>query len=461
MKISKVRISNILGIKELEFKAGEFNEISGRNGEGKTSIIEAFKSVFQSGNDVTLIRKGTAKGEVGLEIDDGTQIIKTFSDKAELKVLDASGARVKSPASYLDKLVDLVSINPVAFLTAEKKNRTNILLESLPLKLSKEDLRGIDVEFYSHINLGFMHALESISLIHKGIFDERTGINRVIKDKDATVKELQCALNDVHFDPSQDYSLKVSELEKLKDMMENKIKSIVDDFEKGRHEDIEKEQGYYLTAKDKIEQEYQDGLAKLQAKREQQLLETINNFDLRKEAINESFDKHIQSRREAFNEKYNPLIEQLGTLRERQKQFSGYQKQNELLEKFVEERESAKVKSESLSNQLMTLDGIKTSLISGLPIDGLEVVDGQIYRHGVIFDRLNTAQQIDIAVEIAKLRAGDIGVICVDGLERFDKDTFEVFKQKAEESNLQLFVTRVSDSELSLNGSLLNNNGAY
>lgn len=456
MKISKIRISNILGIKELEFNAGNFNEISGKNGEGKTSIIEAFKSVFQGGNDVTLIRKGTAKGEVGLEIDDGTQIIKSYSDKAKLEILDASGAKVKSPATYIEKLTDLISINPVAFLTADKKNRTNILLETLPLKLSKADLSGVDEDFYSNINLSFMHALEALSQIQKAIYDERTGTNRVVKDKDATVKELQDGLNEVHFNPTEDYSNQISELENIKEKMEGKLKSIIEECEKGRSEDIEKVRISYFNKKDEIEKQYQIELAKLQAKRDELLIEARAVLDTQKDEIDESTERKIQSRREAFGDKYNPLIENLATMRERQKQFSGYQKQNELLEKFVQEREDAKIKSESFSSQLERLEHIKSSLLSGLPIDGLEIVDGQIYRHGIIFDRLNTAQQIEIAIEVAKLRAGELGVICVDGLERFDKDTYQEFKQKAEESNLQLFITRVSDSELSINGNSIN-----
>ncbi|CAH1654942.1 Exonuclease SbcC [Hyphomicrobiales bacterium] len=58
MKIHHIRISNILGVDQLEFEAGQFNEISGQNGTGKTSVLEAIKSVTQTGHDATLLRKG-------------------------------------------------------------------------------------------------------------------------------------------------------------------------------------------------------------------------------------------------------------------------------------------------------------------------------------------------------------------------------------------------------------------
>jgi len=456
MNITKVRIANILGIQEIEFDAGQFNVISGKNGLGKTSFIEAIKSAFQGGNDVTLIRKGSAQGEVGLELSDGTQIIKRFADKADLKVIDSAGKEVKKPAGYLDKLADMISINPVSFLNADKKNRTNILLEALPLKINKSDLSGIDTEYYDNINLGFLHALEALEAIRKVIFDERTGVNRVVKDKDATVKELQVGLNNIDFDPTLDYSAKIEELEKMKVMMENKLRSIIDEFEKGRNEDIERVQVAYYTTKDRIESEYQTELAKLQAKRDEQLNSARVYLDTQKDEINNSINTKIQSRKDAYSDKYNPLITQLASAREKHKLLTGYQKQNDMINKFVADREEFALKAASLTEQLATLEEIKTNLLSKLPIDGLEIIDGQIYRNGIIFDRLNTAQQIEIAIEIAKLRAGELGVICVDGLERFDDETFSAFKEKAEQSNLQMFVTKVGDGSLKINGQSIN-----
>ncbi|MNE63998.1 hypothetical protein D3C80_1593820 [compost metagenome] len=85
-----------------------------------------------------------------------------------------------------------------------------------------------------------------------------------------------------------------------------------------------------------------------------------------------------------------------------------------------------------------------------MPIPGLEVRDGEVFRNGITFDRLNTAQQVDIAVEIAKLRAGELGVICVDGIEALNSQAFDEFRERALQSGLQLFVSRVSDEEFTV-----------
>jgi hypothetical protein len=89
-------------------------------------------------------------------------------------------------------------------------------------------------------------------------------------------------------------------------------------------------------------------------------------------------------------------------------------------------------------------------LLASLPIPGLAVIDGEIYRNGVVFDRLNTAQKVEIAVEIAKLRAGDLSVICVDGIELMDTNHFNEFRKQSLESGMQMFVTRVADGEFGI-----------
>ena len=55
-----------------------------------------------------------------------------------------------------------------------------------------------------------------------------------------------------------------------------------------------------------------------------------------------------------------------------------------------------------------------------------------------------------VAIEIAKLRAGDLAICCVDRFEALSPDTLAEFKKRAEASNLQLIVTRVDRGELTI-----------
>ena len=63
---------------------------------------------------------------------------------------------------------------------------------------------------------------------------------------------------------------------------------------------------------------------------------------------------------------------------------------------------------------------------------------------------MNSARQIEVAFQVAKLRAGKVGLIVADGLERFDEETYRTFEAAAASAGLQFVVGRVGQGELSV-----------
>jgi len=76
MKITKIKISNILGISEAELD-GRSVELQGGNGTGKTSIIDAIRLALTNTvkRDV-VIKKGATEGEVLIETNSGLSILR-------------------------------------------------------------------------------------------------------------------------------------------------------------------------------------------------------------------------------------------------------------------------------------------------------------------------------------------------------------------------------------------------
>ena len=83
-----------------------------------------------------------------------------------------------------------------------------------------------------------------------------------------------------------------------------------------------------------------------------------------------------------------------------------------------------------------------------LPIPGAEVRDGEIYVNDVPFDRINRAQQVQFALNLARLRAGELGLVLVDGLECLDAETYPAFEAAAATTGLQFLVNRVTSGPL-------------
>ena len=141
MKISHVRIQNILGIKQFEFDAGQFNILSGKNGQGKTSVLEAIKAALKGGNDATLLRKGAEAGEVVLVLEDGLEIRKRVTSRTATTTVLQDGKSQPRPAEFLSRFADMMSVNPVDFLTAPKKKRVEVLLEAMPIEAGAVGLK--------------------------------------------------------------------------------------------------------------------------------------------------------------------------------------------------------------------------------------------------------------------------------------------------------------------------------
>lgn len=437
MKIAKLKINNILGITELELTPGQFTEISGPNGTGKTSILEAIKSVLETGHDATLLRKGAEKGETVLVLDDGTELSKTVTPTGSTSAVRRNGKREKSPGAVLKSLADMMSVNPIDFLRAPTKDRVRVLLEAMPLvadpaKLT--EIAGIKVTAAPGT-----HALHLIQQVHTEVYDARTGTNRAVKEKKNTITQLEQAVPPVQEGLDGDEDELTAALQEIDATRDAELKRISDKLQEIRDNTNIEIGG--------IRSELQAAIDKLKAEAQEKVDALHANLAKREKQAADARERNVQS----FAEQREPIAAQLGTLRQNRDLIARRAQTLETIGVMEIELEGLENEAQRQTEALGAIEQYKSDLLNSLPIPGLEVRDGEIYRDGVQFDRLNTAQQVDIAVEIAKLRAGELGIVCVDRIECLDAESLEAFRERALESGLQLFVTRVCDDEFSIN----------
>jgi recombinational DNA repair ATPase RecF len=437
MKINHLTIRNILGIAELELSPLGFTRIEGQNGTGKTSVLEAIKTAIQSGHDATLLRSGAEKGEVVLVLDDGTQIAKTVTaDKSTTDVRGADGKKLPRPAEVIRSLTDMLSVNPVAFLTAPKKDRVKVLLESMPLQIDAAELTaisGIKVTVDPDV-----HALYTIEAVHKQVYDARTGTNRAIKEKDATIKQLRATIPEAvgGVEGSEDeLTAQVQAADTKRDDTLGKIKNKLDGIKDKARTDI-----------DGIREQLQADIDRLKAEAQEKV-----------DAINADLADN-QTRAAAATEKAHsahtettaPLNQALAVIRSNREAAAKREQAMALVKQMTGELDGLRAEAQRQTEALDGIERYKADLLKKLPIPGLEVRDGEIYRNGVLLDRLNTAQQVEIAVGVSKLRAGDLGIVCVDRIESLDDASLEELRKQTAEASLQMFVTRVSNEEFAI-----------
>lgn len=397
MKATLIKITNIMGISDLTIRPGTITEITGQNGQGKTSIIEAIRSIGVKGHDATLIRKGETEGRIVIELDNGGTITKTIKeDKSERKYKGSNGDR--GGASAIEGMLDVLSINPVEFLEAEPKRKLEILLESIDIQLSDEELSNA-VGFPAKATGS---ALECMSALQKSIYDERTGVNRAIREKKATLTQLS---ETVPTNIVEDPTVEIGQL----------------NTEIGTHESARNV-----------------------------LLESINSWKTAElQRINDEANAKIESTNSSFDSVVSNLRLQVNTLQEQLTQKGRFEQQKAIIQQMETQLEDLASEEESKTKALEGLKTLRTKKMESMPFPGLHILDGQITVNGIEFERLNTAEQVKFAINLAVRRAGDLKIICIDGLERLDGVKYEKFKDAVEQlKDYQFIFTRVTSDDL-------------
>jgi energy-coupling factor transporter ATP-binding protein EcfA2 len=412
MKIHKISIKNILGVEALEFAPGAITRITGGNGQGKTSVLEAIKAICKGGYDATLLRNGQSKGEVVIELDGGLQVSKRVTEKGAYLTVTKDGAKVDKPADFLSGLWDSLSANPVEFMTAPQKKRIDWLLEQIDPKPVIQKLRAIEPDF---IEPPAANALAAMEQARKAIFDARTDANRTEKQARETADVLAEDLPE----ESGDVAAKL-EAAKTEHM------------------------GYDMALKaelERVREERDEALRAIGEDMEKELQLVRVKFHQLGITNRENADHAAEQLRAKTQPKIAAAAAEVARLKEAQRTADEAAGRRKLLAKNRETAAAAKAQAQALTAKLDKIDALKKQVLESLPIPGVEVIDGDIHKDGVPFDRLNTATQWAVAIAIAKRRAGEIPLICADGLEALDDANFAAFSEMAADSGLHFIVT--------------------
>jgi len=421
MKVELITIHNVLGTENLEVRPGAVTLLSGQNGTGKTSVLEALKALVKGGRDATLLRQGADQGEIVLVMEGGMTIRKRITEKgSSLSAHHPSFGPLKAAQTWLKEATDQLAVNPVAFLTDKK--RVDRLLEAIPMEPDldtlTEMLDGVSLSLPPGVHTA-THALPAIAAARQVVFQERTGVNRIKKDAEGSVRQLLGSLPDEPPPGSEDLERLGKALNKAGEAQQEQLHR-ADLAQQSRLQEIEQS-----AAKRKAEIDQETAKARE---------EVIKEADATRQAIRERNRPELEGLQEA-----------LSVARERAKQSKAYENTRAIIADQERKAERAKEDSGLLTDVIEALDRMKEDQMAGLPVEGLEIRDGEIYLEDIPFPRLNRAKQIELAVEVAKLRQGEIPLVCLDGIENLDTERFDLLTEALQGAGLQAIIARVSD----------------
>lgn len=174
MKVISLKAENVKRLKAIEITPdpdGNVVIISGRNGQGKTSVLDSIWYALAGGHAIPdqPVREGERRAKVELDLGDFTVTREWKAGKSELTVMSKEGAKYGSPQKFLDEKLGALSFDPLAFANKAARDQRQLLLD-----IVNND--GLD--------------LDEIDAKRAALFDQRTDINRRVRDTEGAITEL-------------------------------------------------------------------------------------------------------------------------------------------------------------------------------------------------------------------------------------------------------------------------------
>lgn len=469
MKITKIQIKNLFGIKEFNAEQQSL-ELSGKNGVGKTSVIDAIRYALTNKSERDyIVRNGETEGEILIETDNGLRINrKPRTTQADYKSVKQNGAEVGSPESFLRDIFTPLQLNPVEFMSMDKNKQNAIILDMIEYPWSLQTIREWFGEIPSWINYeqNILQVLNDIQSEKGQYFINRQDINRDIRNKKAFVEEIAATIpGGYHVETWERASAgdlyqqierirrdnqQIERAKMLKDSRDNKVRKFEADREiakaaldteiRNRESQIEKdiirlqEQIKALEVeKETLAIKKQDKLALI----EEQYKANVAKFDAEVAEYADYLDKEPQD--------VTSLVKEAEEIERMKAHINEYRRMLGL-QSEVEELVN---KSQSLTDKIEKARTLPGEILANctIPIKGLTVVNGIPLINGLPVSNLSEGEKLDLCIDVAIQKPNGLQIILIDGVEKLASDLREQLYAKCKAKGLQFIATRTTDDD--------------
>lgn len=395
IKINTLQVENVKRVKAvaLEPSANGLTVIGGKNGQGKTSVLDAI--AWALGGDryrpSNAEREGsTLPPHIKLELSNGLTVERSGKNSA-LKVVDTTGKR--SGQQLLNEFVEQLAIDLPRFLQASNREKADTLLQVI----------------------GVGDRIHELEAKERDVYNRRRMIGQDADRKRKYADELP-------FYPAAPKEL-VSALDLIRQQQDILARNGENQRKRMRANQIEHEYGKAAAHVSLLKSQLaaaQKQLTQLEADLE---IAQKDALDLKDEST-EEVERSLQE------------IEQINIQvrancdREKAEQDAAYYAQQ----------------YQELTAELEDIRHNKYALLNSaeLPLPGLSVEDGELTYNGKKWDCMSGSDQLIAATAVVRAVNPNCGFVLLDKLEQLDADTLLNFGSWLEEQGLQAIATRVS-----------------
>lgn len=467
MKITKIKIRNLFGVSEYE-AGGASVELSGTNGAGKTSVIDAIRYALTNKSDRDyIVRKGETEGEILIETDNGMRINrKARTNQADYKSVKKDGHEVGSPEAFLRDIFTPLQLSPVEFMGMDKKQQNAIILDMITYPWDLNSIREWFGEIPDWISYeqNILQVLNDIQAENGQYFQHRQDINRDIRNKKAFIEDIADTIPagyDADQWESENVGLIYREIEKIRKKNEtiekarrllenrdNKVRKFQADREIelsaierefSRKETDLKERIASLEEQIRSCKKELSGLSEKKADKseiaEQTYKANIAQYDAEVEAYEEYAALEPGSTKE-LSERADQVEEMKGHLNEYRRM--------EALQQTVEQLVS---KSQELTRRIEKARELPGEILQTaiIPIKGLTVEHGIPLIKGLPISNLSDGEKLDLCIDVAIQKPNGLQIILIDGVEKLSSALRNELYKKCRDKGLQFIATRTTD----------------
>lgn len=472
MKITKIGISNWIGIDEFEYCPSELSILVGPKGSGKSSVIEAIETAFTNNKRrKEVVRHNESEATLLIETDSGLQVsrkIRTDGARDYLKLRSSEGG-ITSSEKELRKIFNGDVFRPLDFIGWKPEAQTDAILSMIVMEYTDEEICEWfnDKTILNEINT-LKHILQILKDIETTQYERRTELNRQIASYEHQIEGIKKALPPDYVAEEwrdkklQEYYQKVSEAkdlnarieknEMLRAGFETRVAAIESERE-SKHSKLDLAYNVKESDINDMITMHEQKIASL--KQERGTL--VEKKAMEAALINQESDSLSVAQNLAYNEagEYLEGVERVdvGPLEREAEDI-------EFMRSFLNEYDRMvsienkdllpkREKEKTLTVQINTARSKPTELLMRhkLPLEGISIDEnGMIRINGTLLDGLSDGEKLETAFLIAIQRMGELKIVCLDGIHDLNESEQVKILQLCEDNDIQAFVTKTADT---------------
>lgn len=471
MKISKLKIENLFGIEQLELD-GKSVELTGSNGVGKSSVLDAIRlALTNNSKRKYVVKNGKTEGRIFVKLDDGTSIDrKKRTDKSDYKsIKDENGNEINSPEAFLRDIFTPLQLEPVEFLSMNEQEQNRILLNLIEFNKDKKEF--IKEKFGEEINWvnydeSILEILNQIQAKEGKYYQDREEINRNARNALAIAADIAKDIpENYEYNKWKNYTLsdKYEELNKDKSFNEKIDKSIaykedyankIKQIETVENNTLLQIEADKTTEKNKITTEILGLKSRIEL-----LQKELENVDMKYEnVISETksqtiaekakLDENIKIANEwASKEKINTEI--LENELKIAEEMKGHINEYDRMIEMQQNAENLKNVSEGLTNKIELARTLPGEILKevNIPVKNLTVENGIPLVNGLPVGNLSEGEKLQLCVDVTLSDNNNLKLILIDGTEKLSEENRKKLYEICKEKGLTVIATRTTNED--------------